>query len=69
MQQPQPGSFSTCLQSAGMAGQLFSFSGTQGAQWIGSGPTTGDDLTTARTAREDTKISFSYNPGISKSLR
>lgn len=68
MQQPQPGSLSTWLQSAGMAGQLLSFSWVQGAQRIGSDPTTGDDLTTAGTARltAATSIIFWYNPGISK---
>ena len=67
MQQPHPGSLSTCLQSTGMAGQSLSLSCEQGAQRMGSGPTTGDDLTTAKTARATaaTKISFSYNPGIS----
>lgn len=69
MQQPQPGSLSTCLQSAGTGGQLFSFSCVHGTQRIGSGPTTGDEFPTARTARVTaaTNISFSYNPGISSS--
>lgn len=68
MQQPHPGSLSTCLQSAGMAGQLFSFSCVQGTQRIGSGPTTGDDRTTTKTARPTaaTNVSFSCNLCISR---
>lgn len=66
MQQPQPGSLSTCVHSAGMAGQPINFSCVQGAQRIGSGPTTGDDLTTAADATvATTSRSFSYNPDIS----
>lgn len=35
---------------------------------MGSGPTTGEDLTTAKTAKDDTattSVNFSYNPVIS----
>lgn len=67
MQQPQPGSLNTCLHSAGMAGQSFSFCWVQGAQRMGSGPTIGDDLTTDKTTRAAaaTNVSFSLNPNIS----
>lgn len=67
-QQPQPGSLSTCLQSEEMAGHSFSFSWVQGAQRIGSGPTTGDDIATAKKAKTTnaaTNVTFGYNPDIS----
>lgn len=67
MQQPQPGSRRTCRQSAGTAGQSFSFCWVQGAQRMGSGPTSGDELTTAKTTRATAVTnSFSYNPSISR---
>lgn len=67
MQQPHPGSRFTCAQPAGTAGQLLSISSVQAAQRMGSGATTGDDLTEAKTARAAaaaTRVSFSCNPGI-----
>ncbi|TNN37695.1 hypothetical protein EYF80_052145 [Liparis tanakae] len=51
MQQPQPDSRRTCGQSGGTAGHPASVSCVQAAQRMGSGSSTGDDLTEARTAR------------------
>lgn len=67
MQQPQPGSLSTCWQSAGTAGHPSSFSSVQGAQRIGSGPATGEGLTLASAARDATvatKMHLLYTPVI-----
>jgi len=67
MQQPQPDSRRTCAQSVGTAGHPASVSCVQAAQRMGSGSSTGDDLTEAKTARAAaaaTSVIFSCNPGI-----